>query len=345
MELDIPYNFTKLPQLVGRIQRRGLPRVEVPLVDILDYEELVSFNYQVIVPLLKYIPLARLMMLRNTSKDMASALNTNEALGMLKRKYNNSTATSLDQLYKEYNNSEDIAQAIRDDDAEIALFILSPRYGKNKDLPEYSSDDDPLSSDYGSLPNDYLPNLLTVAIRLNSRNVFAAVCPLMKDEIDRITTACEDHTEYLDNYLESIAPYLLETNDADMYEAFFSMLDSCDWGVEALFWECIGVVDDVNKAMWYSYSHVVMTGDDRAFNVMKKYFNEEPEEDMMKAYKYIRSLDFLVWLIETGKYTTQEMLTVARGNHKRFLKGMLSYEDVKKLEEDNVEDVLSCLKR
>ena len=183
---------------------------------------------------------------------------------MLKKKYNNTTATSLNQLFRESNKFDDLLEVIREDDVEV----------------------------------------VTIATMYKSSNVFVAVYPMLRSEIYKITSTDRDTLQYIENYLYSIGYRMLH--------------------------EFIGSKGTLNSVMYYSYSRVLMSGDDKVYNVIRKYINIEPTANMLDGYEHIKSLGFLRWLIESGKYSKDELASVtSEENNERYLEGAISYEEAK----------------
>ena len=287
-----------------------------------------NLDIHVILPLIEHVSLSRLALLSQTSKTMTSILNTREVLGTLKARYCQYDATSFSQLFNQYNKVHDLIEAIKDDDdVELVLLILKYRVRDDEELPSF-----------------LLPNILSLAAVLISRKVFLAICPAMKDEIDIITRQ-DDSLEYLGGYIKSVTLYVLLSNDATIYQSFFSMLESCNAGLEGLFYEGIDGPDNLEYAMYYSYSHILMNGDnssyvsntctESAYDVMREYFDVEPEPNILFAYSHATlPIDFVAWMIESNEYNTDMLLEFADNNiHVRYLKGQISLDEAKKLEE------------
>jgi hypothetical protein len=170
----------------------------------------------------------------------------------------------------------------------------------------------------------------------------------MVNEIDEMTK--EWVPSELEDYLMDLSRYVLESNNATIYEAFFSTLVECNVPFDELFYDHIISPDNSNDVMYYAYAHVLMTGDTEAYvcdtctksayNVMCKYLDYTPTENMRYGYEYTKIFEFLVWLITTGKYTVHDMLRSAEDEHKDYLLGRLTYDDVKKIEEKELQKKL-----
>jgi hypothetical protein len=265
---------------------------------------------------------------------MTSILNTREVLGTLKARYCQYDATSFSQLFNQYNKVHDLIEAIKDDDdVELVLLILKYRVRDDEELPSF-----------------LLPNILSLAAVLISRKVFLAICPAMKDEIDIITRQ-DDSLEYplrglrMDEYIKSVTLYVLLSNDPTIYRSFFSMLESCNAGLEGLFYEGIDGPDNLEYVMYYSYSHVLMNGDESAYvsntstesayDVIREYFDVEPQHNALYAYIHATlPIDFLAWMIERHNYDINILLEMVDNDiHVRYLKGQITLDEAKKLEE------------
>lgn len=291
-----------------------------------------TLDTQILLSLVEHVSLSRLALLSQTSKEMTSILNSREVLGMLKGRHCQYDATSFSQLYNSYNKVDDLVEAIKDDDVELVLLILKYRV-------------------YGTmLPRMLLSDLLSLAATLLSTKIFVAVCPMMKNEVNAICRVDETF-EYLDRYLQSVTKCVLKSNDAAIYRSFFSMLESCDSGLEGLFYESIRGPDNLGYVMYYSYSHVLMNGETctkySAYNVIREYFDEEPSSDMLSAYfNTSLSIDFLAWMLENGGYSAWALLDFTNNDfHERYLKGELTLHRARQLEElENQFAVTSSLK-
>jgi hypothetical protein len=304
------------------------------------------FSYEVVLPLIERTHIDEIMQLRHTSKSMKRLLNSREVLSILKKKYHQPNARSLDELYQNYNKVDELVWNIKDDNVSEVLRILSDRKSKtNKrersqspdDEDNYSIEDYYQDRTWDNLPSKFLPTVLSIAAMFNSVKVYTAVCPMIIPEIDEIIRVTQDAAEYIQNYLESFTYYTLNSSNADIYEAFFSSLSKCEAGLEQVFWEGGGVPDDVGKDMFLPYSHYLMTEDDSALKVMQGYFpDEELEDDLLEGYRYMQSLDFLHWLIESGTYTREQLKAVTptywNDYVMDYLEGKISYEEAKKEE-------------
>ena len=271
----------------------------------------------ILLALIEHVSLSKLALLSQTPKEMTRILNSREVLGMLKGRHWQYNATSFSQMYNSYNKVYDLVEAIKDDDVELVLLILKYRV-----------------CDTNELPSQFLPDLLSLAAVLVSTKVFVAVCSTMKDELNRITQLDGSH-EYLNQYLQSVTKCVLQSNDATIYCSYFSMLESCNAGLEELFDEGIGGPDNLEYVMYYSYSHVLMNGNNSAYNVMRKYFDAEPTSNMLVAYVDTSlHIDFLAWIVENNKYSQNALLEFSNDNiHVSYLKGEVTLDRARQLED------------
>jgi len=276
-----------------------------------------TLDAQILLPLIDYLSLSRLVFLTRSAKSTLLLLNSTEVLNTLKMKYGNPKAATFTQLYEEYDKVDDLIEATRQDDAALVLLIIKHITAKQDSKEEV-------------LP--FIPTLLSIAAILGSVKVFSAVCTIMVHDLDKMFDE-EDDMECIAMYLEHVTTETLKTNNSNMYRSFFSTLDRSEAGLEELFEHGIGG-DRVQSAMYASYSHVLMSGDDAAYNVMREYFNQEPSENMKYGYEYTRSIDFLHWLVESGKHTREEMMCVGLYTHLRYLKEEITYEEAKRLDEE-----------
>ena len=225
------------------------------------------------------------MQLRQTSRGIASLLESDEVLAILSLKYSIYNANSIDVLFQRYDKVGELIDAIRADDAEAVLLIL--KYSK---------------SDY------LIPSILSIAAILHSTRVYVAVCPLMVHDLNQLVDNMQDLDDTIQVYLANITKYTLASSNASMYRAYFEALSNTTTGVE-LFYEAIEGPDYVDLSMFYSYSYYLMTNNDEALRVIQEFFEGSPEklDPLKEGYNYIGSLDFLRWLVRLGKYTIHEI--------------------------------------
>lgn len=270
--------------------------------------------------LANYVPLSGLMMMSTANKDIRDSLGSREVLSILKHKYEEPNATSLTQLYTQHNKVRDLVDAIKADDVELVLFILSKR-----------------SVDEDQLQTNLIPYVLSLAAVYNSENVFVAVCPMIIPEIDNVSEVL-DMTNELHTYLTNVTTDVLRTNNAAMYEAFFSALSEANDGYTiGLFNEAVGDPDYVDLEMYYAYAHVLMGESESAYKVLRKYIDVEPSDSLIDGYEHTRSFDFLVWLVDSGVHTSEELKSVARYPHDEYLYGELTYDEVKEIEKADLQ--------
>ena len=274
--------------------------------------------------------------------SMRRLLASTEVLNLLKQRYRQPNALSLDDLYKNHNKTVELIWAVRDDDADEVLKILTTRDNRTPGNHTFTV------IGWSNLPSGFITTLLSIAAMIGSVRVYTAVCPMLTPELDEIILVTQDNVEYLRQYLEQITFYTLKSSNADIYKAFFSALSQCDAGLEEVFWEGAGGPDDVGKDMFESYAHYLMTGDDSALKVMQSYFpHEQVEQNLLEGCKYIRSLDFAHWLIENRSYSKAQLGTIIHRSWTmcaiNYLDGKISYEEAKELELENQEIELSYL--
>lgn len=129
---------------------------------------------------------------------------------------------------------------------------------------------------------DLIP-VLNIAVKARSNQVFAAVCSM------EAVQAIEQFN------LDDLVINVLRTCDPVMYEYAFSHLSDYMPGELGLVCYC-------------SYFHSLMTGDTRAYDVVKRY--GYPEVDValeLKAIGVLFSIPYLKWLLDRG-YTKKQLL-------------------------------------
>lgn len=266
----------------------------------------------------RYIPLSGLMMMSVTNKGIRDSLSSRDVLGVLRNKYGDPHASTIQELYHNHKR-RDLMEAIEADDANLVVFILSGADVK------------------------YIPAVLSAAAIYKSEKVFAAVRPMMIRELTEIldTDELDDQVQL---YLEDVTYYVLRSNNAAIYESYLSALSECNAGyAEGLLLEAVEGPDNIELAMYLPYAHVLMGGDDSDYEVLRGYIDHEPGESMKDGYAYTHSFDFLVWLVTSGGYSPNALIGLCDHNHDEYLRGILSYDEVKEIENIDLKKTLQHL--
>lgn len=305
----------------------------------------------VVYSLVSHLPLAGVDALSLVSKSIRSSIESNIGLGLLKSNVGDFDTTNVSALFTSQHKARELVKAIRRDDVESVLFILSYRrtlYHLWGPVIEWDEDNDATAVGatndatavgatneeeyermYETLPSGLIPDILQVAALSGSSSVFAAVCPMMVPEIDRINDVRQCRWENITNYMNGVTLSVLETCDPSMYEAFFTALSRTEDGLEA-------VEDDIGlDNTWMiccpSYIRADVTGDTRAYEVVKKFEflpvngDPEPHSAMLGYFKTIECID---WLISHGwdKNTVAHELG-CQPYLAKYALGEASYED------------------
>lgn len=268
-------------------------------------------------------------------------------------------------MFHTYDKAGSIIQGIYNDDPDTVMIALSKklksrpvitqeeldnRYKEESDEESNNTSPKEKKDYYAMLPDMLIPSILIFCTELRSIKVFGIIVEEMIWDINTITRICEDHCEYIQSYLEDVFLYILESCNAEIYQAFFFTLSRCDWGVEPLLWEGIsGTVDHPEHAFYYAYVHKILTGDNKPYEVLKKYISAEfktDKETMIEIALYVNNLDFVMILLKEG-HNKKKMHKAFTKNGCRdiirfFLCDQLSYEDAKSSFENDRVRAIEC---
>jgi hypothetical protein len=280
----------------------------------------------IVLSLLRYLPLASIDALSLTSIGIHNVVYGRQALGYL------GTGLVHHTMRSPKLRAQELHDAIKQDDADMVLSILSYRRTRKDEWKPYEyNEDDYAEHDlaYNTLPSLLLPHLLSIACLYKSRRVFAAVCPLIVPEMNRIDEVCQDAAENISDYMESLCTNVLETCDPDIYEAFFSALALCDRGNDMI-WEGVGV-DNMCYIGYYSYSHSLNTGDSSAYNVLRAYYGSEVDlGEELEALEHTQWIPLLKHIVDSGKYSKGMIHNAVKyiKSYVMYLEGSKTYDEL-----------------
>ena len=240
----------------------------------------------------------------------------------MESKLNNSIYKIIEP-HEPYSKKDYLVKAIREDNFERVLVILQYHDGNKK------------------CGSRLITHVLMASALLCSVKVFCAVCPMLNEEINEFTCNVNGALECTNPYFETLTLYVLKSNNAKVYRAYFQMLTTCDNGLE-LFRSAVKNVKNIELAMFFSYAHFLMTGDNAALNVIQEYFpDNSPSKDLLDGTR-IGSVDYIKWIIDTGKYTAFEIKTSGLLFLSllclHYLDGRLTYAKAKQLEKEAIQD-------
>lgn len=278
-------------------------------------------NDQVVISLLNYIPLSGIEALRGTSKSAFYAIESNVGIGTV---MGNLGTTNRGNLFSQRNKVGELTEAIKRDDVDAVLFILSYRRTPyHLWLPVEEGENDEYA--WETLPSYLLPRVLCVAAMHKSSNVFAAVCPMIVAEIDRIDDVCGGESTYVADYIDGVAYTALQTSDPVIYKSIFTSLPATDVGTDVIYQD-VGS-DHVHEMGYFSYLHKLKTGDSSAYDILRKYYNFRLGDDCRSLY-FVDTMDIVQWLLEEGytKMCLREFV-LHRSPLRLYLEGTLTYDE------------------
>lgn len=127
------------------------------------------------------------------------------------------------------------------------------------------------------------------------------------------------------DYLYDLTRAVLLSNDAVIYESFFSALNTEGRAMEP---------DNFQWAVYYPFAHECFV----------EYFDAEPF-DMIMGYIVALNIDFLAWVITTGKHTADEIENRHDGVIPSLRLPRRALEDAKAIEYEGHQNSISSIIR
>jgi len=179
-----------------------------------------------------------------------------------------------------------------------------------------------------------VPTVLCASLIMKRYEISLICIPICLDEISRIIEDNPDTWDDLESYCEIFLHELLESNNAEIYRAFFDNVEQC-----AL--QCVFSVDYTYRALHHSYVHYIVTGDKKPYNILSKYIKEEPST-FTEILLTSNNLDFARWMRKNTVLmdNERELLMSCAVVSGHYLIGLLTYSHAKSIIECNNSAVL-----